>query len=649
MARDWDDSEPNGPWQNLPSTDTPVPAGWFTAVDEQMEDLADGTTGRVKVLEEKLPAGQVPVTLPEGATAAVGRLLSVGGVSPATFDLIEPVPAPQIDVFDIAGTWTWVKPAGAKSVTVTTISGGGGGGGGRRGAAASARFGGGAGASGATSRADFRASDLPSSLTVTVGAGGTAGAAATTDDTSGGNGGDGQNSSFGGYVKTAFGGKGGLGGTTTSGTAGAAAVNAGGVGQSLQGGVSNAGAGSAGAGQGAVAAAIGQWTGCGGGGGGGISAADVPGAGGPGGVPAYTGFTGNASGGVVGGATPNSAAAQIKPGMGSGGGGGAASITGPAQAGASGGAWAGGAGGGGASLNGNNSGAGGVGGTGAVVVITHFDRPALLADQWVAAGDSLTAGAGGGGTTYPGVLATALGKSVLNQGVGGETAPEIAGRLGAAPVTVTVPGGSIPATGPVTVVPSPSIPTAQGVPIWGRLAGIPGVLTLSGGTITFTRSEAGSGSTAVSGALTFVPDLAGPLSYYSRLIWVGRNGVGGGNMQVAPAARALADQCRTGRYLVLSVINGTGEGTGTSGHSNVTIINGTLIDAFGDRYLDIRRHLIDNGLSLAGITPTTQDNADVAADTVPVSLRTDNIHLTAAGYTVVANAVRTKLQALGWA
>lgn len=77
MARDWDDSEPYGPWQNLPSTQTPVPAEWFTAVDEQMEDLADGSTGRVKVLEQKLPAGQVPVTLPEGTTAAVGGVLAV--------------------------------------------------------------------------------------------------------------------------------------------------------------------------------------------------------------------------------------------------------------------------------------------------------------------------------------------------------------------------------------------------------------------------------------------------------------------------------------------------------------------------------------------------------------------------------------------
>lgn len=107
MARDWDDSEPYGPWQNLPSTQTPVPAEWFTAVDEQMEDLADGSTGRVKVLEQKLPAGQVPVTLPEGTTAAVGTLPAVVDASPLTHAYVEyfKVLAAQLDPL-IVGTIT---------------------------------------------------------------------------------------------------------------------------------------------------------------------------------------------------------------------------------------------------------------------------------------------------------------------------------------------------------------------------------------------------------------------------------------------------------------------------------------------------------------------------------------------------------------
>lgn len=48
-------------------------------------------------------------------------------------------------------------------------------------------------------------------------------------------------------------------------------------------------------------------------------------------------------------------------------------------------------------------------------------------------GDSLTEGAGGGGTTYPGVLATLTGRQVYNGGVGGDESSDVLTRFSAAP------------------------------------------------------------------------------------------------------------------------------------------------------------------------------------------------------------------------
>ena len=82
----------------------------------------------------------------------------------------------QVDSYTSSTTWN--KPAGARVVFAIMVGGGGGGGSGRRGAAGSARGGGGGGGGAAVTETTWAADDLPASITVTIGAGGTAGAAA---------------------------------------------------------------------------------------------------------------------------------------------------------------------------------------------------------------------------------------------------------------------------------------------------------------------------------------------------------------------------------------------------------------------------------------------------------------------------------------
>jgi lysophospholipase L1-like esterase len=46
--------------------------------------------------------------------------------------------------------------------------------------------------------------------------------------------------------------------------------------------------------------------------------------------------------------------------------------------------------------------------------------------------------------------------------------------------------------------------------------------------------------------------------------------------------------------------------------------------------------------------PIAQDLIDIAIDVIPVSLRSDNIHLNAVGYTIVGQLIAAKITALGY-
>lgn len=102
-------------------------------------------------------------------------------------------------VFTASGTWH--KVAGVKAIRVQLVSGGGGAGSGRRGAAGLTRGGGGGGAGGSYIEAWYMAADLPSTVAVTVGAGGLGGAAVLIDDTSGNDGVTGGATDFGTYLR----------------------------------------------------------------------------------------------------------------------------------------------------------------------------------------------------------------------------------------------------------------------------------------------------------------------------------------------------------------------------------------------------------------------------------------------------------------
>lgn len=302
----------------------------------------------------------------------------------------------QINTYTASDTWT--KPTGASWVEVICIGAGGGGGGGEGQAAGQDRQGGTAGGGGVLVHKWVKASDLASTVAVTVAAQTTA-AATDTDGASGGN------SSFGAHV-VGYGGGGGAGGNSSLALAGGSGAGTGSVGlvgsaSSQVGGgpsITAAVSGMGGGGGGSTAGGIGKsaeygggggggcaanggaafkggtsiFGGGGGGSGGGVSAANAASAGESGGaVNVWTavGGGGGAGGAATGAAgTAGTTGDSTKCGTGGGGGGGNTASTG--GAGGDGGAIGGGGGGGGAGTS--TGGAGGRGGRGGVTVIAYF-------------------------------------------------------------------------------------------------------------------------------------------------------------------------------------------------------------------------------------------------------------------------------------
>jgi hypothetical protein len=204
---------------------------------------------------------------------------------------------PAYQAFTASGTWT--KPSGYDPDTQVLVELWAAGGAGGRGASGNGNPGGGGGGGGYVAKL-YRIADLPSSVSIAIGAGGTPGGAQNTD---GGNGG---NSTF-GSLMTAYGGS---GGGSVTGSGGVAGGGGGTIAAGVLGGSGRGGGGPSGSGILGNNDATGLW-----GGGGGKTSTTA----GSGGHATYGGGGGGAASAGTGGASAfggrggNGAASNVVP------------------------------------------------------------------------------------------------------------------------------------------------------------------------------------------------------------------------------------------------------------------------------------------------------------------------------------------------
>lgn len=255
-------------------------------------------------------------------------------------------------------------------------------------------------------------------------------------------------------------------------------------------------------------------------------------------------------------------------------------------------------------------------------------------------GDSLTASSQGVSATAAFLASTYPGLTGSNKGASGYGVADIAIRQGGLTVYFNAASDQIPASGSValTLVNSPTTGyrTNSVITFSGTLAGVSGTLTKAAdGTWSFARSSSGSVVSCPPGTPFVCATWAGTENDIQS-IWMGRNNVGAATFQqdtLDNVARCVAFMGPLfKRYVIISVTNGTSEGVGTSNYNSIIACNNALKNVYGDRFYDLRADFIQNGLAKVGITPTSQDLIDIAADRPPSSLMGDSIHPNADGY-----------------
>jgi hypothetical protein len=291
----------------------------------------------------------------------------------------------------------------------------------------------------------------------------------------------------------------------------------------------------------------------------------------------------------------------------------------------------------------------------------------VLGDERIVCwGDSLTAGAGGNGTTYESVLSSLSGKEVINKGIGGQTATQIAARQGGVKILASE-AFTVPATTePVEI----KVEASTGTKIGNRwnninldmncsIDGIDGRLYSSGTksgtyyeyTWYFQRETPGK-PYEVAANTPFISDDSLTLNDNAiAVIWVGTNE--GWTSDSVPndyttyvSYKAICDgmieQLKVKDYIIVGLTAGK-----EADYANMKSI---LEEKYGDRYLDMRSAITSSSeeeFAKYGITLTDNDKTLMAVGSMPQSMRVDGVHFNANGYTMIGNIMYNHMVKIG--
>ncbi|EPY7204947.1 TolB family protein [Klebsiella quasipneumoniae] len=243
-------------------------------------------------------------------------------------------------------------------------------------------------------------------------------------------------------------------------------------------------------------------------------------------------------------------------------------------------------------------------------------------------------------------------------------------------------GGSIPASGSVTLSPANPGPlsyfanAAASTPFHGSLAGIPGNFSWDGTNATFTRDASGD-AVSVPVAVPFICDpvttsaITGGIPAGTsfplhpeciNIFWMGRNNISQ-SMQVLSDTIGVVEYLKSlgQKVIILPDFNSSVEPRGSAGYANVMLSNSMIKKKYPELWceidsVDMRENFVNN------YNPAySQDVSDFGNDIPPTSLKYDGLHPSQsketsnapeyalqAGADVNAEFIYQKFQLLGW-
>jgi hypothetical protein len=215
-----------------------------------------------------------------------------------------------------------------------------------------------------------------------------------------------------------------------------------------------------------------------------------------------------------------------------------------------------------------------------------------------------------------------------------------------------VTGGSIPASGGVTVTGSNVLPSSSLKPFTGWLNGVYGTVSSTSSVMTFTRSASGS-AVPSAGEYPFAPEIGPQHRGDVMLLWMGKN-------DAAPyTAQDIVDRTNKSfdwlspfikRCLVLGHFHDSDWASTDARSVLIDAVNQAYKDRYGDLYIDVQGYITSPQVWIdTGITPTADDLAQQALGQKPASLSVDAGHLNDAAYLALnKNVIQPRFRQLGW-
>lgn len=264
------------------------------------------------------------------------------------------------------------------------------------------------------------------------------------------------------------------------------------------------------------------------------------------------------------------------------------------------------------------------------------------------------------GEDWPSVL-SGLGRTVKNRAVAGQTAGQIMAHQMGSPCLITVTGDVIPTSGSVAITAKSelfvqSFGSQEDQSVSGFLCGVYGTILRDapGNThsYTFERTTAGI-AIPCPAASPFVTDVGVSDQADTQVLWVGRNGLSTLTTTTVTKVEDAIRYIGHGRFLIVGVCNvfDGSEDIGSTDHGIIVTYNNYMAARWGGRFFDVRRYMIDEALADAGITPTSEDLAAIAADRIPIRFKEVGdgiIHFNALANSLVGAKINSILNAKGF-